>query len=206
MYYADMVEKLPHKIFSWQDVQRAWPNDNPKSISNSLARWVRNGSLIQLKKGVYKLHTSVIDYTNLACILYPVSYLSLETVLLRQKIIDQKFINNYCPKLKENIITAIHPSQSFHFAVCRGGATYNYSYSSIKPELFSGFHTVKCPLTMQEYQAAYPEKAILDFFYLRRPDPICLEEMNFPKPFYLKRYLRYLAAYPEWLGNLYSYL
>lgn len=123
-----------------------------------IARWVKNGTLIQLKKGLY---TTAVYYSNLNRkdeytefisnkLKYP-SYLSLEYVLTKHQI------------LSENVYayTAVTLKTPNTYSNILG----TFSYRSISYGLFTGFRIIdKGGFEIAE---AFKSKALFDYLYLK---------------------------------------
>ncbi|OGY85553.1 MAG: hypothetical protein A2233_03140 [Candidatus Kerfeldbacteria bacterium RIFOXYA2_FULL_38_24] len=125
-------------------------------------RYVKNGQLIRLKKGMYVTRAYVDnlekkqltnDYHELlANILYPNAYLSTEYILQKYQILTEV----------PTTITAISTAKTKNFNNYFG----NFIYHSIKPSLFFGL-SIK---TVHGWQikSATLAKALFDYLYLRK--------------------------------------
>jgi len=158
-------------------------------IRRQVSGWVKKGYLLQLKKGVYvfsdtyrKIAPSLRFIANY---LVMPSYLSLEYALGYYDLIPEK-VTVY------NSLTT-KKTQTFTNALGR------FEYSSVKESLFFGF--TKVSSNDQDFFIAFPEKAILDFFYFRehiRGAPGEFEAFRFQNLgiLKLKRFHEFSQAYP----------
>jgi len=129
--------------------------DKSQNLRRQVSDWIKKGYLIQLKKGIYifsdeyrKINPAVPFMANF---LYTPSYLSLEYALSFYGLIPEKV----------TVITSVssRKTKTIKNQIAR------FDYNSIKKELFFGFK--KSGTEGQNFFIAEPEKALLDFFYLR---------------------------------------
>ena len=129
---------------------------NPTSIEVQISRWKKADKIIQLKKGVYLLaepYRKIEVYEpSIAAILIRPSYISLEKALEYHNLIPEAV----------PVYTSVTTKRQGRF-VSRVGI---FDYKHIQESLFWGYtsSTVK----QQTAFVASPEKALLDFFYLKR--------------------------------------
>ena len=128
------------------------------SVQTALYRWMRNGEIISLKKGVYmtrrfyELHRTDIDFAPaISAVLIPQSYLSLHFVLQRAGILTDVTYP----------VSAVTIKNTRRFENPAGTFTYQH----LKEVLFQGF-------SLSEYYGivfaqASPAKALFDYLYLR---------------------------------------
>lgn len=129
-----------------------------ESLSQNINRWIMNGILIQLKKGLYvtssyyKANRNNKVYAEfIANKLRIPSYLSLEYVLQKYSVLSESVFT----------ITSITAKTGRSYRNSLG----NYTYRNIKKELFSGFDiTEKNGFIIREATMA---KALFDWLYLR---------------------------------------
>jgi len=147
--FKDIVAGRP--LFSGRDIVRE--TGGGQALRNQIVRWQKRGLLIPLKKGFYTLRTSErrveCDPRVVARMIYPPSYISLETALSFYDMIPERVVE----------VTSLTTLKTASFQTALGRFTYRH----IKPEAFSGF-------TLQEVPAgtfflAGPEKAVVDFIY-----------------------------------------
>jgi predicted transcriptional regulator of viral defense system len=124
-------------------------------MRNQLARWKRNGLLIQLRRGIYilnendrKVAPSRFFFANQ--ITWP-SYVSLESALSHYGCIPEavKDITSVTSKK-----TAVFKNKAGEFV-----------YRHLKPEAFRGYRSFKDEAGLDVF-IAEPEKALVDFLYL----------------------------------------
>lgn len=124
-------------------------------VKVQLSRWVRAGKLIQLKRGIYLLSESYrkVDVYELyiASILHSPSYISLEKALEFHGLIPEAV----------PVYTSVTTKRPSHYVVPIGV----FDYRHIKNSLFWGYKSVT--VNKQTAFVALPEKALLDFIYLK---------------------------------------
>ncbi|MFA5410645.1 MAG: hypothetical protein WC321_02130 [Candidatus Omnitrophota bacterium] len=141
---------------------------NPAPVKVQLSRWRKAGKLIKLKNNIYLLAENFrkadIYEPYIASALKRPSYISLEKAFEYHGLIPEAVMVYTCVTTKRpgKIITPI--------------GTFDYRH--IKSSLFWGYDSVI--VNKQQAFIAGPEKALLDFFYLRglRVDEAYLEEMR----------------------------
>ncbi len=121
----------------------------PQTTTNTryalLKRLLQKGFISPIKPGAYLLANHPLSIYQIAQILVPQSYISLETALNYYGILSQF----------PQTITSVTPAKSRQF-----DREVTYSFSHIKPELYHGYQLVdKCLM-------ATPEKALIDYLYL----------------------------------------
>lgn len=128
------------------------------TLRTALFRWVKNGDLITLKKGVYMtrefylLHRSKSEFASMvSAILIPQSYLSLTYILQRTGSLTDVTYPFTAVTLKQTRVIV--------------NQLGTYTYRHIKPDLYMGFTIVNIfgiPVAQ-----ATRAKALFDFFYFR---------------------------------------
>lgn len=158
-------------------------------IRRQVSGWVKKGYLLQLKKGIYVLSDTYRKITPserfIANYLVTPSYLSLEYALGYYDLIPEKV----------TVYSSLTTKKTQTFTNVLG----TFEYRSIKESLFSGF--TKLASNNQEFFIAFPEKAILDFFYLREDvlgvfgefEAFRFQNLGILK---LKRFQEFSRAYP----------
>ncbi len=125
-------------------------------VKVQISRWVKVGKLIQLKRGVYALAEPFrkisIYEPYAASVLKKPSYLSLEKALEYYNMIPEAV----------SVYTSVTTKRPGKFT-CRMGV---FDYRHIKTSLFWGYKSIT--VNNQTGFVATPEKALLDFFYLKR--------------------------------------
>jgi len=126
-----------------------------KSIQVQISRWRRSGKLIKLKNNLYLLSKDIRKIEAhefyIASLLTKPSYVSLEKALEYYGLIPEAVSVYTCVTTKrpKKITTPIGV----------------FDYRHVKNDLFWGYRSVT--FGKQLSFMAYPEKALLDFFYLR---------------------------------------
>ena len=125
------------------------------SLKVQISRWVKAKKLIQLKRGLYLLAEPYRKISPaefyIASVLKKPSYISLEKALEYHGLIPEAVSVYTC-------VTTKRP-ESFKTPAGR------YDYSHVKPSLFWGY--ISLNMSGQIVFMATPEKALLDFFYLK---------------------------------------
>ncbi len=150
-------------------------DEAPEQIRARLSRWVAQGKLVQIRRGVYLLpeefQTVRINPFNVANIIYRPSYISLHTAL--------EFYGHLPEKVFENESITIHQTRKWHIPL---GV---FSYRSLDQKRFWGYYLHSSINNNKPSETAffiaYPEKALLDLFYLSpgKWTVDCLQEMRF---------------------------
>ncbi len=139
-----------------------------RPVKVQISRWVKSGKLIQVKRGIYLLSK---DYRKkdvfepyLASILMSPSYISLEKALEYHGLIPESV----------PVYTSVTTKRPAKY-VTKAGV---FSYRRVKKPLFWGYDSV-C-VDRQTAFVAFPEKALLDLFYLNGMDisPAYLKELR----------------------------
>ena len=125
------------------------------SLGVQLCRWCQAGKLIQLKRGLYVLSETYrkIDIYGpaVAAVLHRPSYLSLEKALEFHNLIPEQVV----------AYTSVTSDRPAIFKTPLG----DFEYHHIQTDFFWGYQAVT--MNGQTAFVALPEKALLDFFYLR---------------------------------------
>lgn len=140
----------------------------PEPLKVQISRWQKAGKLIQIKRSIYLLaepYRKVEVYEPyLASILKRPSYISLEKALEYHGLIPEAVpvYTSVTTKRPEKIISKVGV----------------FDYRHIKSFLFWGYDSVT--VNRQTAFIASPEKALLDFFYLKKVSisPEYLKEMR----------------------------
>ncbi|MEI6437314.1 MAG: hypothetical protein WCO69_01035 [Candidatus Omnitrophota bacterium] len=156
MRIADFVNKYQHVPILTTDLLLTGVAD-PASLRVQLARWVKAGHLLSLRSGVYVLapyfQKVVPTVYFLAQALKEPSYVSLEKALEFHGLIPEAVftVTSVTTRRPGSLVT---PLGRFDFQHIRAGLFWGYFAVTIGAQ--TGF-------------MAYPEKALLDLFYLRAP-------------------------------------
>ena len=141
---------------------------NPGPAKVQISRWEKAGKLIQLKRGLYVLASpyrkKAVYGPFIAATLKQPSYISMEKALEFHNLIPEAV----------TVWTSVTPKRPARFRSQEG----DFEYSYIKKTLFWGYKSVT--LDGQTGFVATPEKALLDFFCVRKikPSQAYLEEMR----------------------------
>lgn len=184
MRYSELKGKVNQPVFFDYQVERLFRQEPKNQINVQLSRMVRRGDLIRLKRGVFLFPESQVDEFVVANVLYSPSYVSLESVLSGAGIIPETV----------DSVTSVSPVTSKKISNTLGV----FLYSKINRSLFFGFTQVYDPQSSRYYQAALPEKALLDWLYIRQIKPS--EDLRINKePLDMKLLLSFAEQYPEWI-------
>ncbi len=136
-------------IFSTLDIAMLWQEESSSKTRVRLHYYVKQGSLIQLRRGLYAKNTEYNKF-ELATKIFTPSYLSFETILAREGIIFQ---------YSTDITVASYLSR---------GATVgdqNYLYKKMKDSVLMN----PAGIIQEEYASiATKERAVLDTLYSNR--------------------------------------
>ena len=125
------------------------------SVEVQLSRWHKSGKLIQLKRGLYVLSETYrkaeLYGPAVAAVLHRPSYLSLEKALEFHNLIPEQVV----------VYTSVTSNRPAVFKTGIG----DFKYTHIQKSFFWGYSAAT--LNGQTAFVALPEKALLDFFYLR---------------------------------------
>ncbi|MFH1771187.1 MAG: hypothetical protein ABH872_00020 [Candidatus Omnitrophota bacterium] len=159
-------------------------------IRHQVSGWVKKGYLLQLKKGVYIFNDTFRKepptHRFIANYLVSPSYLSLEYALGYYDLIPEKV----------TVYSSVTTKKTQTFSNVLG----KFDYQSVKESLFFGF--TKADSVSQRFFIALPEKAVLDFFYLRediKGEPGEFEAFRFQnlEIIKLKRFHEFSQVYPR---------
>ena len=177
MRFEQFKNSLPLAVFTV--VQAAQPNIQ-------LARWHKAGKLIRLKRGVYQFADRKVDEFSLANFLYSPSYISLETTLNNLGVI---------PDVSANV-TSVSPVTTKTIKTVKG----TFIYSKINQGLYFGWQKIKDG-SGTYYQIALPEKALLDWIYLRKISNLKEQRVDFSglNRTRLKQFSRF---FPGWVKGV----
>lgn len=129
----------------------AW---HPGFDKNNLGRWVKKGYIIKLRNGFY-CFPEYISMPQIALYIanqiYKPSYISLHTVLSFYGLIPESVSQ----------ITSVSGMKTNNYQNSFG----NFTYHQVHPDYYFGYEQ-KSMQDGRMIQMAYPEKAILDLFYL----------------------------------------
>ncbi|MCX5707542.1 MAG: hypothetical protein NTY14_00955 [Candidatus Omnitrophica bacterium] len=159
-------------------------------IRRQVSGWVKKGYLLQLRKGVYIFNNTfrkeMLPDRFIANYLVSPSYLSLEYALGYYDLIPEGV----------TVFSSVTTKKTQTFSNILG----KFDYQSVKESLFFGY--TKAASVSHEFFIALPEKAVLDFFYLRediKGSPGEFEAFRFQnlEIIKLKRFHEFSQAFPR---------
>lgn len=151
MKYIDFVDKFKdYPVINISDIKTVFPDFSNRRIYE----WQKAGYVKKITRGFYvltNLNMNNVEICFVANKLREPSYISMEYAL------------NYYSLIPEAVFlfTSITTKKTLLFETFIG----NFNYQSVKNSLFFGY-VLKGPEKLK-YKIAEPEKAILDFLYLR---------------------------------------
>lgn len=181
MTFLELQDKFDQSIFTIVDVVKEFPEELDSSLRVQLSRLVKKGYILEIKRGLYYFPKAKIDELNLAGYLYQPAYISLETALNYYGIIPDIPLG----------VTCVTPTTTKKFVNQFG----HFHFQKIRKELFWGFKSV------ENYQIAFPEKALLDFFYIRRKSSILDLRMDLTRIDW-KVYNKFAKEFPRWISKI----
>lgn len=178
MKYVDLRRRIEGNFFRILDVVKLFPDEKDTTIRTQLHRLTKKGFIVPMKRGFYCFDKNKVDELDLAGQLYSPSYVSLETAL------------NYYGVIPDipMAVSCVTPVTTKKIETSFG----NFYYQKIDSQLFFGFFRTPFPI-------AYKEKALLDYFYLRRVRKTSVDMRLQLNDWDWKRYHTYAAAYPSWV-------
>ena len=187
MRFKDLRQRIKLSLFSTYQVEKLFLEEPKNQIDNQLSRMAARGDLIKLKRGLFAFEDRQIDELVLANWLYRPSYVSLESALN---------LYGLMPDISANL-TSLSPTTSKKITTGFG----TFLYSKISPRLFFGFSQVESARGGLFYNLAFPEKALLDYVYIRRIKDLGenrIEMTNLDK----KKLLKLARFYPLWVRKV----
>ncbi|MDZ7360498.1 MAG: hypothetical protein ONB46_07190 [candidate division KSB1 bacterium] len=176
---ANWMERLRQgkSIYSYAELMRLTKLSAP-ALRRALTRLGNRQFLVSLGKNLYANTFQMPALEEIASVLYPPAYISLESALFRHGVIDQAPHVVHCATLNK--------TKSFSTALGE------IAYFHIKPDLFFGYGA------QDRLFPAAPEQAALDFVYLQRQNGLApnLDEWNW-NHLDRNRLQEMLAPYPE---------
>ena len=156
MKYLEFREALKKKfVFTSNDIRKIDPGFHRRR----LVEWQKAGHIVKIRNGYYCFTDQEISEQLLyymANQLYKPSYISLASALSFYKLIPEAVFN----------ITSVSTLKTASFNTVYG----RFDYSSIKTSLFFGYRLLeRNGITIK---IAEPEKMILDYCYLIKPESI----------------------------------
>lgn len=182
MKYLDLRQKIKSNLFTVLDATKFFPAESEQNIKTQLSRFAKKGRLTSLKRGLYCFDATVLDELSLAGRLYSPSYISLESALNFYGIL---------PDVPQ-AVTSVTPTTTKEIKTMG----LIFSYAKISLRLYFGY----LPLA-PEGLIAQKEKALLDYFYLRKirhTADLRLNLENFDRSVYQK----YAQSFPAWVRRI----
>lgn len=185
MRFLELQSKIKTNIFTFNDVLKHFNEENSITLKNQISRFAKKGFITRIKRGLYCFNMTSVDELGLAKILYQPSYISLESALNYYGII---------PDIPQSVtsVTSIKPTKIKTILGI-------YHYFKIKPQLFFGYDIIQ--QKNEHIKIAKKEKALLDFFYLRKIKKVDDLRLNL-KLIDKQVYQKYLKNYPSWLREI----
>jgi len=184
MRYEKLKSTISLPYFTISQIYKYFPDENITTLTKQLSRLVENKQLIRIKRGLYVFSDRDIDDLELAYLIYQPSYISLETALN---------IYGLIPDIpaQTTSITTITPNT---FQTIRG----SFSYSSVERKLFFGFGVIENKKNNCIYQIAEPEKALLDWIYIRKLKDLTDSRLD-ANSLDMVKINRYGKYFPSWV-------
>lgn len=183
MKYLELQSKIKTNIFTYLDILKFFPEENPLLVKVQLSRFAQKKYITKIKRGLYCFSPINIDELKLANLLYQPSYISLESALNYYGIIPD------IPQAITSITLITTKSIKNQFGL--------FSYTKIKPALFWGFKSA----SGENLFLAKKEKALLDYFYIRKIKSTSDLRLNLKNIDY-KLHKKYLKYYPLWVAKV----
>ncbi len=140
--------KTEKTVFTTASLQTLFPDVKQKTLARTLYRYKQSGKLLNPQKGIRTL--PVFDVYELACAIYPESYISLETVLYDAGVIFQRYGSS------TRVVWSNTREKIFQ--------EHNYIARKVKDSLLYNTLGVR---QHHNYLMATPERALCDYLYLR---------------------------------------
>lgn len=187
MILSDLKIQITTPIFSRNEVVKAFPNELESHINTQLHRMAKRGDLIGVKRGLYAFPNPKIDEFVVANKLYTPSYVSLESVLNTSGII---------PDITSTV-TSVTTVTSKKLSTPLG----NFNYSKLTEKLFFGYKNVVDSQSGLYYIIATPEKALLDFIYIRKIKNLTEARVDIAN-LNMDMILDYANHFPKWVRKV----
>lgn len=145
--YLTAILRSPKTVFSSQDIALLWEEQGSNSARVRLNYYVKRGSLYKIRRGLYAKDKNY-NKTELATRIFTPSYISFETILLKEGVIYQFY---------SQIFVASYLTREI---VIDGQI---YSFKKIKDEILTN------PIGIEhknESSTATKERAFLDILYI----------------------------------------
>jgi len=154
MKIIELLKRVNTPLFFDYQIQRLFPDEPRHQINVQLARFVRAGAVVRLKRGLYAFSHAKVNEFVLANYIYRPSYVSLESGLNYWGIIPDVTAN----------VTSVSPTTTKTVRSERGV----FIYSKIAKSLYFGWQIIKDAGSEFSFSIAEAEKALLDYIYVRK--------------------------------------
>ncbi|MCK4678929.1 MAG: hypothetical protein KAT48_12415 [Bacteroidales bacterium] len=191
MKFIELKYKLKDfPVFSYSDIRKL----DPGFHRNRLYEWQIKGHVQKIRKGYYCFIDQVKNEAFLfysANRIYKPSYITLETAL------------SYYGLIPEGVFTLISISTKKTYSI--DSPIGSFEYHNVKPTLFFGYQLVR--LNGYTIKIAEPEKAILDYLYLRKPadyetiEALRIDPGSFTSLINYDKMIKYLNVYSSLMMN-----
>ena len=187
MRLSDLKHNLKVPIFTGSDLVKIFPFEPKNHINTQLKRMSSRKDLINLKRDLYIFPDAKLDEFVLANRIYTPSYVSLESALNTYGIIPDVTAN----------VTSVSPVTSKKAKTSKG----TFLYSKINKDLFFGFKSVLDQNSGLYYQIALPEKAFLDYIYIRKVKNIRENRIDL-SGLSIKVLTKFSVFFPKWVRDV----
>ncbi len=196
MTSKDLKNRLQTPIFTTQQLEKLFPNENKSTINIQLSRMEKRGDLVRVKRGLYVtpeyFHHNLNEFV-LAQELYSPSYVSLESALSYYGLIPEDVPN----------VTSVTPITTKKIKTPVG----TFFYSKIKKELYlkGAVITIGDAASLLYLDIAMAEKAILDYVYIRRIKSLSemrLDRMALEDHVDRLLFREWAERYPAWVQDV----
>lgn len=188
--FQKFCQKNQLNIFTIHDIKILFDQASPAYVCLKVNRWIQKGYLKSIKRGLYIFADQNPDEFEIASHLITPSYISLTSALSHYSLI---------PDVSAEV-SSVTTKNTAQFQI----QNTRYQFFHIKPSLFSDFVGLRDNIFM-----ATPEKAILDYFYFKNPEPsdIFFERLN-PlafKSLNLKKMIKQVQNFPAATQTIYNH-
>jgi len=141
------ILRAKNTIFTFKDISLLWKETETNLVKRRINHYVKTGKLYHIRKGIYAKDKNY-DRLELATKIYPPSYISFETVLVKAGIIFQYYKQIFVASYLSREITIDNQV---------------YVYKKIKDSVLTNNAGIE---VKNNYSLASPERAFLDIIYL----------------------------------------
>ena len=134
-------------VFTTRDLMLFWGIENKNVLKTTIFRAVEKGYLKHLRRGLYSLKGVEVDILELACKLKKNSYVSFETVLLQEGVINQWYDTYFLASDRKTTIK---------------NQFVKFNYRKLSEKILNNRLGI---INEGNYFIASAERAICDYFY-----------------------------------------